>query len=270
MLFLVSSLLGLVLPVSTGAVESWLPSAIPLGISFFTFEFVHYLVDVYRGDTPVRSIRDFGSFILFWPTMISGPIKRYQKFIPAMHHCIKNKSSSDAMQGLIRIAIGLTKKWGADNLTGLIDYAEPRLHEQPLALRWIFLIAIAARILLDFSGYSDMAIGYAKVMGITVPENFNWPYLARSPIEFWQRWHMSLSLWIRDYIYIPLGGNRLGVTRRVFNALAAMAICGLWHGPNWNFVVWGLYHGAGLTVATLFQRLLLPLRQSGVPKMMES
>jgi alginate O-acetyltransferase complex protein AlgI len=253
-LFLASNLLAPFLPVSTDAIESSLPSVIPLGISFFTFEFVHYLVDVYRGDTPVRSIRDFGSFVLFWPTMISGPIKRYQKFIPAMHHGIKTQSSSDAMQGLIRIAIGLTKKWGADNLTGLINYAEPHLHQQPLTLRWIFLIAIAARILLDFSGYSDMAIGYAKVMGITVPENFNWPYLARSPIEFWQRWHMSLSLWIRDYVYIPLGGNRLGVPRRIINALAAMTICGLWHGAAWNFAVWGFYHGIGLATATGLQR----------------
>jgi alginate O-acetyltransferase complex protein AlgI len=119
--------------------------------------------------------------------------------------------------------------------------------------RWLFVIALAFRILLDFSGYSDMAIGFARMMGIVVPENFNWPYLARTPVEFWQRWHMSLSLWIRDYVYIPLGGNRFGLPRRVFNAVTAMALCGLWHGASWNFVVWGLYHGAGLTIAALLQ-----------------
>jgi alginate O-acetyltransferase complex protein AlgI len=98
-----------------------------------------------------------------------------------------------------------------------------------------------------------MAIGFARMMGIVVPENFNWPYLARSPMEFWQRWHMSLSLWIRDYVYIPLGGNRLGLPRRAFNAITAMALCGLWHGPSWNFVVWGFYHGVGLAIAALLQ-----------------
>jgi alginate O-acetyltransferase complex protein AlgI len=125
-----------------------------------------------------------------------------------------------------------------------------------LAWRWLFLVALAFRILLDFSGYSDMAIGYGRLMGIKVPENFDWPYLARSPSEFWQKWHMSLSLWIRDYIYIPLGGNRLGVPRRTLNALTAMAVCGLWHGASWHFVVWGLYHGLGLTVAALLERVL--------------
>jgi alginate O-acetyltransferase complex protein AlgI len=271
MLFLVNSLLVPFLSAHVaGAIGALAPVAVPLGISFFTFEFVHYLVDVYRGDRPVRSVRDFASFVLFWPTMIAGPIKRYQQFIPALHTGLASPSASDAMIGLIRVAMGFAKKWAADNLTGWIDFTEPHFSAQTMGWRWVFLIALAFRILLDFSGYSDMAIGFARMMGIVVPENFNWPYLARTPIEFWQRWHMSLSLWIRDYIYIPLGGNRLGVTRRVLNALGAMAICGLWHGPSWNFVIWGLYHGAGLTVATLVQRLSLPLRQSDAPMMMES
>jgi alginate O-acetyltransferase complex protein AlgI len=255
MVFLANSLLAMFLPSDVIiAIGTLTPAVIPLGISFFTFEFVHYLVDVYRGDTPVRSGRDFAGFILFWPTMVAGPIKRYQQFIPALHQGIKIRSSSDTMRGLIRIAIGFIKKWAADNLTGWISYIEPQLGEQSLGSRWLFLAALSARILLDFSGYSDMAIGYARIMGITVPENFNWPYVARSPIEFWQRWHMSLSLWIRDYIYIPLGGNRLGIPRRILNALAAMTICGLWHGAAWNFAIWGLYHGFGLAVTTGVQR----------------
>jgi alginate O-acetyltransferase complex protein AlgI len=159
------------------------------------------------------------------------------------------------MYGVIRVVAGLAKKWAADNLTGWIDFYEPQLSFHPVEQRWLFLFAISARILLDFSGYSDMAIGYARIMGITVPENFNWPYLARSPIEFWQRWHMSLSTWIRDYVYIPLGGNRRGTLRRIINALAAMVICGLWHGAAWNFAIWGLYHGAGLAATSGLNRV---------------
>ena len=232
------------------AIDSTAPVTIPLGISFFVFEFVHYLVDVYRGHPPTRGARDFAAFAFFWPTMVSGPIKRYEQFIPALHHGIKSQTATDTMLGLIRVVVGFIKKWAADNLTGWIDYFEPQLAYHHLAARWIFLFAISARILLDFSGYSDMAIGYARMMGIIVPENFNWPYLARSPIEFWQRWHISLSTWIRDYVYIPLGGNRLGTPRRIVNALAAMVICGLWHGPAWNFAIWGLYHGLGLAATT--------------------
>jgi alginate O-acetyltransferase complex protein AlgI len=254
-LFLVKSAIA---PFSASAVStlvSFAPATIPLGISFFTFEFVHYLVDVRRGNPALRYIRDFAAFALFWPTMIAGPIKRYSTFIPALHDGLKRQSSVDVMNGLMRIAIGCAKKWAADNLTGWIDYTEPQLALQTPLWRWVFLAAIAARILLDFSGYSDMAIGFARLMGIAVPENFNWPYLARSPIEFWNRWHISLSTWIRDYVYIPLGGNRMGLARRFVNAIAAMTICGLWHGAAWNFAVWGLYHGVGIAFTTGLQRL---------------
>jgi alginate O-acetyltransferase complex protein AlgI len=163
--------------------------------------------------------------------------------------------------GFMRVAVGFAKKWAADNLTGWIEYIEPHFATQTPAWRWLFLAALAMRILLDFSGYSDMAIGYARMMGVVVPENFDWPYIARSPIEFWQRWHISLSLWIRDYIYIPLGGSRLGLPRRLLNALIAMVLCGLWHGPSWHFAVWGIYHGVGLSIAALLQRLLATERK---------
>jgi alginate O-acetyltransferase complex protein AlgI len=148
----------------------------------------------------------------------------------------------------------LAEKWAADNLTGWIAAFEQQYSTAPIGLRWAFLAALSARILLDFSGYSDMAIGFARMLGVQVPENFNWPYLARSPLTFWRRWHMSLSTWIRDYVYIPLGGDRLGPTRQLGNGLAAMALCGLWHGPNWHFVAWGLYHGAGLAAGRLVER----------------
>ena len=256
-LFLAASVINPVVPelgaALSGAAKSYLPGTIPLGISFFTFEFVHYLVDLQRGYPPIKRLRDFLAFALFWPTMVAGPIKRFQQFVPALHSGIACPSTTDGVVGLLRIAIGFIKKWAADNLTSWIEFVEPQLATANLGVRWLFLVALCARILLDFSGYSDMAIGFARMMGIVVPENFNWPYLALSPMEFWARWHMSLSLWIRDYIYIPLGGNRLGLSRRVLNAIVAMALCGLWHGPDWNFVVWGLYHGAGLMAGAYLQ-----------------
>jgi alginate O-acetyltransferase complex protein AlgI len=230
------------------------PTAIPLGLSFFTFEFIHYLVDVRRGRPPITDPFDFLCFGLFWPTMVAGPIKRYEQFTPALHRGLQRTDLVDLAQGLVRIAVGLAKKWAADNLTGWITYDQPQFAGADRTMRWVFLAALSARILLDFSGYSDMAIGFARVFGITVPENFNWPYLARSPAAFWQCWHISLSSWIRDYIYIPLGGNRLGPVRRIVNGLTAMALCGLWHGPKWHFAAWGIYHGIGLAAGALLGR----------------
>ena len=181
-----------------------IPTIAPLGISFFTFEFIHYLVDVRRGRPPITNFVEFLCFGLFWPTMVAGPIKRYEQFIPALRwQGVIRPSADDLAWGIGRIAIGLGKKWGADNLTGWIAWYEPQFDTADFAMRWLFVVALSARILLDFSGYSDIAIGFARMFGIAVPENFNWPYLARSPAEFWQRWHMSLSSWICDYIYIP-------------------------------------------------------------------
>jgi alginate O-acetyltransferase complex protein AlgI len=230
-----------------------LPAAAPLGISFFTFEFVHYLYDVMRGDRAIRRPWDFAAFAAFWPSSVAGPVKRYQQFLPALTHGLTSVGSTDVVLGLLRICVGLVKKWVADYLTGYIGANDATFETQPAGTRWAVFLAIGLRILFDFSGYSDMAIGFARMMGITLPENFNWPYLARNLADFWQRWHISLSLWIRDYIYIPLGGNRYGMPRRIVNGLLAFAICGLWHGPAWHFVIWGLWHGAGLAVVTGFR-----------------
>jgi len=156
--------------------------------------------------------------------------------------------------GLIRIAVGITKKVViADNLTAAIGFWQSRFADLPLTGRWLLLGALGLRILMDFSGYSDIAIGLGQLMGIRLPENFNWPYVARNLQEFWHRWHISLSSWIRDYVYIPLGGNRHGLARKAFNALAAFALCGLWHGPAWNFVLWGVYHGLGLAISSNYR-----------------
>jgi alginate O-acetyltransferase complex protein AlgI len=226
-----------------------LPLLPPLAISFFVFEFVHYLFEIRRGGVPIRNPLHFGLFAVFWPSLVSGPIKRYQQFVPSMLKGVACVGPADTAVGLARVSGGMFKKVIADNLTLWIDSYAGAYEVLDIRMRWLFLIVLALRIYLDFSGYSDMAIGYARMMGVRLPENFNWPYISRSIDEFWSRWHISLSSWIRDYIYIPLGGSRHGLVRKVINGLLAFAICGLWHGAAWNFVLWGLYHGAGLAVA---------------------
>jgi alginate O-acetyltransferase complex protein AlgI len=230
--------------------------AAPLAISFFVFEFVHYLIDVCRGDKPIRNPFDFALFAVFWPSIVAGPVKRYQHFFAALHCGTTGVNSQDVAVGLVRVAIGLVKKFAADNLTSWIAFTGATYAEMSIRDRWVFLAALSLRILWDFSGYSDMAIGFARMHGIRLPANFRWPYLAASITSFWRRWHISLSLWIRDYIYVVLGGNRHGVIRKVANGLIAFAICGLWHGAGWNFLLWGLYHGIGLAVASTYRGAL--------------
>ena len=228
--------------------QTILPAAPPLAISFFVFEFVHYLADVLRGEPPIRSAKDFSLFVLFWPSIVAGPVKRYEQFIPSLERGCGKFLAEDVMTGMMRVASGLIKKFVADNMTLMIDFYNPQFDVVSVETRWLIFLGIGFRILLDFSGYSDIAIGFARMMGIKLPENFNFPYLARSPIDFWHRWHISLSTWIRDYIYIPLGGGRNGAYRKLLNGLLAFAVCGLWHGAGWNFLVWGLYHGTGIAV----------------------
>ncbi len=237
----------------------WLPALPPLGISFFVFEFVHYLVEVYRGGDPIRRPADFALFSIFFPSLVAGPIKRYAQFIPSLHEGVARAGFDDVAAGARRIALGFLKKVVlADNLTLVINhYTNDFATLAPLEA-WGLFAAIAARILFDFSGYSDIAIGLARMMGVVLPENFRWPYAATGLQDFWQRWHISLSSWIRDYVYIPLGGNRHGAARKLFNGLAAFALCGIWHGPAWNFVLWGLWHGLGLAVQSSYQTSLGP------------
>lgn len=227
--------------------QGLLPQAPPLAISFFVFEFVHYLVDLHRGKKPIRSPINFTLFSIFWPSVVSGPIKRFDQFLPNVISGCNNVSLLDIQIGILRIIQGLIKKLViADFLTGYISFWQPHFSTLSLQERWLVVLAISFRILFDFSGYSDIAIGFARLMGIKLPENFRWPYLATSLQSFWQRWHITLSTWIRDYIYIPLGGNQYGTIKKFTNGIIAFAICGLWHGAAWNFIVWGLYHGLGL------------------------
>lgn len=232
-----------------------LPDAPPLAISFFVFEFVHYLVDRRGGQPAITRPAEFALFSIFFPTLVAGPIKRYESFLPALRRGVRNSSDHDVVLGLLQVCLGFGKKFVADNLTQWLEGRDLIFTDLHLGTRWLFLAALAFRILLDFSGYSDIAIGTARLMGIRIPANFNWPYLATNLRNFWQRWHISLSSWIRDYIYVPLGGNRNGIPRQIVNGMIAFALCGLWHGPAWHFVIWGLYHGAGLACYQAYRQI---------------
>lgn len=225
------------------------PGAAPLAISFFAFEFIHYLVEVGKGGEPIRRPDDFALFALHFPSLVAGPIKRYQEYAPALLAGLARVTVDDVAAGAQRIALGVVKKvLLADNLTLMLNFYGDRFASLSVGEAWLFLAGLAARILLDFSGYTDMALGFSRLMGIRLPENFHWPYLATSLRDFWSRWHMSLTSWIRDYVYIPLGGNRHGRLRQLANGLIVFALCGLWHGPAWHFVLWGVWHGVGLAV----------------------
>ena len=223
--------------------------AMPIGISFFTFQAMSYVIDVYRGTCEVqRSFIDFALYVAFFPQLIAGPIVKYHE----IREYLKKRSVTltASTEGLRRFVAGLGKKVLISNvLAGLADalygLGGGRLNA-PLA--WLAAVGYALQIYFDFSGYSDMAIGMGKMFGFAIPENFDHPYVAASLREFWRRWHISLSGWFRDYLYIPLGGNRRGRLRTHLNRLIVFFLTGLWHGASWNFVIWGLGHGALLTL----------------------
>jgi len=226
---------------------------VPLGLSFFVFEFIHYAIDVYHGKAEKTGPFQFAVFIMYFPTLVSGPIKRYQSFNDQTVH-MGNFKKEYLYEGLSRILIGIFKKAViADQMTIYADYLLRPAASTPTEL-WIGMYAYAAKIYFDFSGYSDIAIGSARLFGYKVPENFNYPYLQKNIAEFWNNWHMSLSSWIRDYIYIPLGGSRGSTAFAARNSLIAMAVSGLWHGAAWHFVIWGLYHGFGLAVLRYYKQ----------------
>jgi alginate O-acetyltransferase complex protein AlgI len=237
--------------VSPDWMQGWRAPAIPLGVSFFTFEFVHYLYEVrVRGHAPVRNPLHFAVFAVFFPTLAAGPIKRFPDFVPQLER-LRNPDAEQWLAGARRILLGLFKKvCVADLLVELITPLEKVSHP-PAGIVLALAVLQGWRIYYDFAGYSDMAIGLAQTVGLRVPENFDRPYFSTSLREFWRRWHMSLSTWIRDYVYIPLGGNRV---RRGINLLLAMVVCGLWHGAAWNFALWGLWHGAGLALEAAARR----------------
>lgn len=217
---------------------------LPIGISFYTFQAISYLIDVYRKTTKVqKNIGNLALYIASFPQLIAGPIVRYHDIAKQIND--RKLTYNIFAQGVERFMIGLAKKvLIANNLALVADtvFAVPAGELSTLAA-WIGILAYSLQIYTDFSGYSDMAIGLGKMFGFTYLENFNFPYISRSIKEFWRRWHMSLSYWFRDYLYISLGGNRKGKTRTYINLMIVFVLTGFWHGASWAFVVWGLYHG---------------------------
>jgi D-alanyl-lipoteichoic acid acyltransferase DltB (MBOAT superfamily) len=221
---------------------------LPLGLSFFTFEFIHYQVDVYRGDQPIRDPLRFALFPAFFPTQIAGPIKRYQNFDPQVGSHPRFDPAL-ALEGIELIAVGLVKKvLIADSLVPIVDAVYGNATQGTMFDAWAGVLGFYLQLFFDFSGYTDIGRGSAQLLGYRVPLNFNLPFMATSFAEFWRRWHMSLSFWLRDYLYIPLGGNRMGPWRNRFNFLATMALAGLWHGAAWHFMLMGIAMGLGFGV----------------------
>ncbi len=237
--------MGLSLPPSATRL---VPMRAPLAVSFFVFEYVHYLIEVRRGTIAPGRPRDFALFILFFPTLISGPIKRFAQFQPQIELEVR-PDHAEMSRGLERIVFGLSKKvLVADTIARFIGPLWSTPLAQSSALLWLATYGYAMQILFDFSGYSDIAIGSARLLGFRVPENFHYPYFQENVARFWRSWHMSLTSWITDYVYVPLGGNRRGLVRTHLNRLGAMALVGLWHGAAGHFVLWGIFHGVGLNV----------------------
>lgn len=226
---------------------------IPLGISFFTFELIHYIVDVYKGKKPVFNIVEFFLFVFFFPTLIAGPIKRFENFIPQIK---KPKVNWDLITyGTFLIIKGLFKKIVLANTLGnFVSYGFENTNNSLLILLGIY--AFSLQIYFDFSGYTDIGRGSAAILGIKIPENFLSPYLAQNIQDFWRRWHITLMSWLRDYLYIPLGGSR---KKRTWNILIVFFASGLWHGAAWHYVIWGMYHGALMII----HRALSPLKSFG-------
>ena len=221
--------------------------ALPVGISFYTFQCLSYTIDVYRGKVPAqRNPVTFGAYVSLFPQLIAGPIVRYADVVRELEHRTHNWENTAL--GLRRFLVGLGKKvLLADNFALLIRLFRES-GEPSVLFYWMYALAFSLNIYFDFSGYSDMAIGLGRVFGFHFPENFNYPYLSQSVTEFWRRWHISLGSWFRDYVYIPLGGNRVSQERWVCNILVVWMLTGLWHGAAWNFVLWGLLFAALLLV----------------------
>ena len=227
------------------------PAAIPLplGISFFTFHSISYAVDVYRGNASAqRRIDNFGLYILLFPQLIAGPIIRYKDIATQLTQ--RGRHCDDFAAGVRRVVIGLGKKVLIANTLGNVADQVFAIapHELSTSLAWLGVACYALQIYFDFSGYSDMAIGLMRMFGFRVLENFNYPYISQSIREFWRRWHISLSNFFRDYLYIPLGGNRRGKARAYLNLAIVFLLCGLWHGASWTFIAWGVWHGLFLTL----------------------
>ena len=248
----------------TGLSVPLLRMALPIGISFYTFQILSYVIDVYRGDAPAqRNLIDLAAYVAMFPQLIAGPIVKYRD-VSAQLHVYKHRYSLQQIEeGMTLFTFGLAKKvlladavgalW--TDIIGIADSPSTTfvgLANASTPLVWLGVIAYSLQLYFDFSGYSLMAIGMGKMLGFDFPQNFNFPYISRSITEFWRRWHMTLSGWFREYVYIPLGGNRKGLKRQIFNLFVVELLTGIWHGADWNFICWGLYYFVLLAIEKLF------------------
>lgn len=232
---------------------SLLKIALPIGISFYTFQTMSYTIDVYRGLVKAqRNLISFGMYVCMFPQLIAGPIVRYQTIADQIDE--RKENNAVWVAGMQRFILGLAKKVILANQIGRLweEISTTQMAQLSTAGAWLGAIAYTFQIYFDFSGYSDMAIGLGKMFGFTFPENFKHPYESKSITEFWRRWHITLSTWFREYVYIPLGGNRKGLKRQIVNLLIVWFLTGLWHGASWNFVLWGLYYFVLLVIEKVF------------------
>tara|TARA_R110002050_G_scaffold251566_1_gene389815 strand:+ start:1213 stop:2631 length:1419 start_codon:yes stop_codon:yes gene_type:complete len=232
---------------------SWTAIALPIGISFYTFQTLTYSIDIYRRvDKPLDKVTDYLLYIMLFPQMIAGPIVRFSSIASELRS--RSHRYTQFIQGMYRFALGLAKKVLIANAMGALadGIIDGEISDLSSPQAWLGILAYTFQIYFDFSGYSDMAIGLGMMMGFNFPENFNNPYISKSITEFWRRWHITLGAWMRDYLYIPLGGNRKGLFRNYLNLWLVFFISGLWHGAAWNFIAWGVFHGFFLVLDKLF------------------
>ncbi|MBQ8541647.1 MAG: MBOAT family protein [Clostridia bacterium] len=236
---------------ATGLGVKLLNIALPIGISFYTFQILSYTIDVYRNDVKVqKSVVALGAYVSLFPQLIAGPIVRYSDVERELKGRVH--SFDKAAEGIRRFVIGLSKKVIIANTMGEMCDAFKMSDDKSVLFYWLFAIGYTLQIYFDFSGYSDMAIGLGKILGFEFMENFNYPFTSKSITEFWRRWHISLGSWFRDYVYIPMGGNRVGKARLFVNIFTVWFLTGFWHGAEWNFIVWGLFFGVLLTLEKFF------------------
>ena len=235
----------------TGLSLPLLHVALPIGISFYTFQILSYVIDVYRGDvTAQRNLIDLAAYVAMFPQLIAGPIVRYADIAPQLKH--RTHTLADAAYGARRFILGLSKKVLLANVLYELISTYKSSTETSVLFVWLYAAAYVLHLYFDFSGYSDMAIGLGRIFGFHFPENFDYPYISASVTEFWRRWHMSLGSWFRDYVYIPLGGNRVSRSKWFRNIFIVWLLTGLWHGAAWTFILWGLFFAVFLSAEKLW------------------
>lgn len=241
---------------------------LPVGISFYTFQTMSYTIDVYRGEVRAqKNLLDFGVFVTMFPQLIAGPIVKYKDVEQRLHG--RTVTLQDVSHGMKRFCVGMAKKVLLANQTGELWETVSAMDFGGMSMltAWIGVAAYGFQIYFDFSGYSDMAIGLGEMLGFSFPENFNYPYISASVTEFWRRWHISLGSWFREYVYIPLGGNRKGLPRQLFNICVVWLLTGIWHGAGWNFLLWGLWFALALVLEKLFLGRALAWLPKGVGRL---